>query len=128
MAQRLTLRIVGVDVSKHKLDVFEWEIEQGYSIRNRPEAIEAWLERFVETIPLAIEPTGRYHQALAEATHACGHQVWLINPYRLAHYREYVGQRVKANRQDARLLARYVARGEGELRLWKPLAAGERRF
>lgn len=128
MAQRVTQRIVGVDVSKDTLDVFEWETKQGYSLANTREAIEEWLGRFEGPIRLAIEPTGRYHQALAEAAYARGHPVWLINPYRLAHYRESVGQRVKADRQDARLLARYLAREEGDLRLWKPLKAAERRF
>ena len=91
MAQRVTQPIVGVDVSKNTLDVFEWETEKGYSIPNQPAAIEECLARWQGLIRLAIEPTGRYHQTLAEAAHAHGHQVWLINPYRLAHYRESVG-------------------------------------
>lgn len=128
MAQRVTQHIVGVDVSKDTLDVFEWETKDCYSVPNKHEAIEGWLARFETPIRLALEPTGRYHQALAESAYARGHPVWLINPYRLAHYRESVGQRVKADRQDARLLARYLAREEGDLRLWKPLTAGERRF
>ena len=54
--------------------------------------------------------------------------MYLIDPYRLVHYREGVGQRVKADRQDAQLLARYLSREDGELRLWAPMTPGEQRF
>ena len=109
MAQRVTQSIVGVDVSKDKLDVFEWETNQSYSIPNELEAIEQWLRRWEVPIRLAIEPTNRYHEAVAQAAHARGHQVCMIDPYRLLHYREGIGQRVKADRQDAKLLARYLS-------------------
>jgi transposase len=128
MAQRVKENIVGVDVSKDRLDVFELETNQSYSVPNELEAIEQWLERWEVPMRLAIEPTNRYHQAVAEAAHARGHQVYLIDPYRLVHYREGVGQRVKADPQDAKLLARYLSREDGELRLWAPMTQAEQRF
>ena len=128
MAQRVRENIVGVDVSKDKLDVFEWETNQSYSIRNEFGAIEQWLKRWEVPIRLAIEPTNRYHQTVAQAAHARGHQVYLIDPYRLVHYREGVGQRVKADRQDAKLLARYLSREDGEIRRWAPMTQAEQRF
>ena len=128
MAQRVRENIVGVDVSKDKLDVFEWETNQSYSIRNEFGAIEQWLKRWEVPIRLAIEPTNRYHQTVAEAAHTLGHQVYLIDPYRLVHYREGVGQRVKADRQDAKLLARYLSREDGEIRRWAPMTQAEQRF
>ncbi len=128
MAQRVTQSIVGVDVSKDKLDMFELETNESYSLTNEREAIEQWLERREVPMRLAIEPTNRYHQAMAEAAHGRGHQVCLIDPYRLMHYREGIGQRVKADRQDAQLLARYLSREECELRLWVPMTQGEQRF
>jgi len=79
-------------------------------------------------IRLAIEPTNRYHQTVAEAAHTVGHQVCMIDPYRLVHYREGVGQRVKAGRQDAKLLARYLSREDGEIRRWAPMTQAEQRF
>lgn len=128
MAQRVAQSIVGVDVSKDQLDVFELETGQAYSIANDVEAIEQWVARWDVPIRLAIEPTNRYHQAVAQAAHARGHQVCLIDPYRLVHYREGIGQRVKADRHDAKLLARYLSREDGELRLWAPMTQVEQRF
>ena len=128
MAQRVRENIVGVDVSKDKLDVFEWETNQSYSIPNEFEAIAQWLKRWAVPIRLAIEPTNRYHQTVAEAAHTLGHQVCMIDPYRLVHYREGVGQRLKADRQDAKLLARYLSREDGEIRRWVPITQAEQRF
>ena len=57
---------------------------------------------------------------MAQLAHARSHQVYLIDPLRLVHYRHGVGQRVKADRQDAQLVARYLEREVCELRLWQP--------
>jgi transposase len=75
-----------------------------------------------------MEPTNRYHLALAEAAHARGHQVYLIDPYCLSHYGAGLGRRAKTDPQDARLLARFLEREAGELRPWTPLKPGEQRF
>ena len=128
MAQQVTQIIVGIDVSKERLDLFELESGQSYSIPNQIEAIEQWLQQWVAPIRLAIEPTNRYHLAVAQAAHAQGHQVYLVNPYRLAHYREGIGQRAKADRQDAELLARYLSREGDQLRPWQPMIQAEQRF
>ena len=99
-----------MDVSKHRLDIFELESCEAYSILNSLDAIEQWLTRFQIPIQVAIEPTNSYHELLTQAAHARGHRVYLVDPQRLAHYRQGVGQRVKADRQDAQLLARYLER------------------
>ncbi|MDH3466688.1 MAG: hypothetical protein OES26_12430, partial [Gammaproteobacteria bacterium] len=98
MAQRVRENIVGVDVSKDKWDVFELGTNEAYSVANEREAIEQWLGRWAVPVRLSIEPTNQYHLTVAQAAHARGHQVYLIDPYRLVHYREGVGQRVKADR------------------------------
>ncbi len=55
-------------------------------------------------------------------------QVYLIDPHRLAHYRQVVGQRVNADRQDAQFLARYLEREVSELRVWVPITAAQQGF
>jgi len=82
MEQRVRENIVGVDVAKDTLEVFELHSEEVYSIANEGEAIEQWLARWKVPIRLAIEPTNRYHQAVAEAADARGHQVCMVDPYR----------------------------------------------
>ena len=65
---------------------------------------------------------------MTPAAHARGHQVYLIDPRRLAHYRQGVGQRVKADRQDAQWLARYLEREVSERRVGAPITPAEQGF
>ncbi len=128
MARPRKENIIGVDVSKDTLDVYEWDTRQAYSIANEAKSIAQWLARLAMPARVAMEPTNRYHLALASAAHATGCLVYLIDPYRLGHYRTGVGQRVKADPQDACLLARYLAREAAALKPWEPLSSGQQRF
>jgi len=128
MPQQALQIIVGVDVCKGRLEIFEQGSERAYAIDNDAAAIAAWLEGMQGELKLAMEPTNRYHLALAEAAHARGHQVYLIDPYRLSHYGAGLGRRAKTDPQDARLLARFLEREARELRPWTPLKPGEQRF
>lgn len=128
MAQHGNQRIVGVDVSKDSLDFYDWDKKRNDCIANDRDAIDRWLAGFSLPVRIAIEPTNCFHIELAERAHACGHAVYLIDPHRLSHYRCGVGQRVKADAQDAQLLARYLLREGDDLRPWKPLSQGQQRF
>jgi transposase len=128
MTQLGNERIVGVDVSKDRLDLYDWDSKCPDSIANDIDAIDRWLDGFSLPVRFAIEPTNQFHIALAERAHARGHAVYLVDPHRLSHYRCGVGQRVKADPQDAQLLARYLAREGDDLAPWKPLSQGQQRF
>ena len=117
-----------MDVSKHRLEIFELESCEAYSIPNSRDAIAQWLTRFRIPIQVALESTNSYHELVTQAAQARGHQVTLVDPQRLAHYRQGVGQRVKADRQDAQLLARYLEREVSERRRWTPLTPAEQGF
>ena len=128
MAQQGSAIIIGIDVCKDTLDIFEHESGRAYSIGNDAASIEKWLAGTEGRLQLAIEPTNRYHEAVAEAAYARGHEVFLIDPYRLTHYRAGLGRRAKTDPEDAHLLARFLAREAGELRPWTPLTQGQQRF
>jgi transposase len=128
MAPESVAVIIGVDVCKERLDLFEYHSARAYSISNDAAAIKAWLDGFAGRLKLALEPTNRYHLGLAEAAHARGHEVYLIDPYRLSHYRAGLGRRAKTDAQDAQLLARFLEREIGELRPWEPMIPGQQRF
>jgi transposase len=122
MAQLARTYLVGIDVSKATLDVHEWWSTRGYTIDNTLEAIAEWLRGYEEvSLKIALEPTNRYHQCVAELADQAGHAVYCVDPYRLAHYREGVGQRAKVDRTDARLLARYLAHEGTHTRRWQAL-------
>lgn len=120
--------IIGVDVCKDRLDLFEYYSERSCSISNDAAAIKTWLDGLPGQVKLALEPTNRYHLGLAEAAYARGHEVYLIDPYRLSHYRAGLGRRAKTDAQDAQLLARFLEREIGELRPWQPMIPGQQRF
>lgn len=120
--------IIGVDVCKDRLDLFEYHSERAYSISNDAVAIKSWLDGLPGQVKLALEPTNRYHLGLAEAAYARGHAVYLIDPYRLSHYRAGLGRRAKTDAQDAQLLARFLEREIGELRAWEPMDPAQQRF
>ena len=128
MKQDETRATVGIDVCKHRLDIFELGSSEAYSIPNSLDAIEQWLDRFQNPTQVAVESTNRYHELVTQAAHARGHQVYLVDPHRLTHYRAGVGQRVKADRQDAQLLARYLEREVSDLREWTPITPAEQGF
>lgn len=128
MAQQDSAIIIGIDVCKDTLEIFEHESGRADSIGNDATSIETWLDSKAGRLQLAIESTNRYHEAVAEAAYARGHEVYLIDPYRLTHYRAGLGRRAKTDPEDARLLARFLAREAGELRPWRPLPQGEQRF
>ena len=119
---------VGVDVSKQRLEVFELGTGEASSSPNSLDAVEQWFGRLLAPIRVAIEPTNSYHESVTQVAHARGHQVYLSDPHRLAHYRQGVGQRVKADRQDAQLLARYLEREVSELREWAPITPAQQGF
>lgn len=129
MAQRVSRLIVGIDVSKAKLDIHQWCSGEHEEITNTRAAIGAWLKRYaVGGLKIALEPTNRYHQCVAELAHEAGHEVYCVDPYRVSHYREGVGQRAKVDRTDAWLLARYLHHEGQQLRRWQPRDARAERL
>ena len=121
MAQRVVERRVGIDVSKSTLDIWDWERRHHERIDNTEAAIEQWLNSCETPMQIAVEPTGTFHLTVAQQAHERGHAVYCVDPYRVSHYRESVGQRAKADRTDAWVLARYLCHEQAQLRRWHPL-------
>lgn len=128
MAQAVSTEVVGIDVAKDKLDIYVWGSGVHETIANTPEAIGAWLKRYPVGLRIALEPTNSYHLCVAELAHEAGHEVYCVDPYRLSHYRESVGQRAKADRSDAWLLGRYLHHERRQTRRWQPLDGRARRL
>lgn len=112
--------ILGVDVSKERLEVYDWASQHRLSLANHREAIRRWLGSLHGPARLAIEPTSSYHLLVVEEAHALGHEVFLVNPRQLIHYREAVNKRHKTDPDDAWLLARFLAHEAEQLRPYRP--------
>ena len=106
MAMPTRISILGIDVAKDWLDIYDGE--QLKRIENTDQSVRAFVRELSGKVHLAVEPTNRFHLRIVQAAIKAGHTVYLIDPYRLSRYREGVGLRAKTDPLDAKLLHRYL--------------------
>jgi transposase len=114
--------VYGVDVSKAKLVIAQYDVQTLVEVGNQPESIAAWLAELPKGAVVAMEATGMYHRLLAQLAHAAGMRVYVLNPQTLKHYAQAIGQRGKTDNCDARMIARYAVHEQAKLRRWLPPA------
>ena len=112
--------IVGVDVAKDELVIYQAELDLLESIPNDKAAIKKWLKALPVPVDLAIESTNTYHLAFADMAHEAGCTIYMVGGYELSHYRKGVKVRAKTDALDAKLLARYLKNEYEELHPWIP--------
>lgn len=117
---------LGVDVAKAELVVYRADQDRQEALGNTAAAVKAWLSTLPPGSSIAIEATNVYHLEAVEQAHARGHRVYVVDGYRLNHYRQSVGGRAKTDASDARLLARYLAHEGDQLHPWSPPPAAYR--
>ncbi len=120
MAKPVEKITLGIDVSKDKHAIYNWQTEKLTMLPNECSAIKTFLKAFHGPVQIAIEPTSHYHLVMIEEAHALGYEVYLINTRQLVHYRLAVNVRNKTDPLDAWLLARYLEREGSQLRPFKP--------
>ena len=120
MAKPVTQITLGVDVAMDQLVIHHWQNDQHITLENDPTVIRQWLKGIHGRLHIAIEPTSHYHLVFVDIALALDHQVYLVNPRQLAHYRYAVNVRNKTDADDAWLLARYLEHESGELRPFRP--------
>lgn len=124
MSKPVTWITYGIDVSKDKLDLYNWQSESASQLENSAEAISVWLKTLEGNVRIAIEPTSHYHLELIQLAHAKEVMIYVVNARQLSHYREAVDVRHKTDPDDARLLARYLEHECESLRPHTPLCQG----
>jgi transposase len=112
--------VYGVDVAKAKCVVASYDSAQLVEVDNQLPALTAWLREIAPGSIVAMEATGAYHKLLAQLAHACGMQVFILNPRALKHYARGIGLRAKTDPVDARLIARYAKHEREKLIAWRP--------
>jgi transposase len=102
--------VIGIDVSKHHLDLFE-DRSGPHRLANTSEAIQAWVAG-LDPIPrlVVFEATGSYDAALRQALAAAGIAYARVNPQHARAFARALGQRAKTDPIDARLLAEFGRR------------------
>lgn len=103
--------VVGVDVSKRRLDVWVLATQEAFAVGNDEAGWAELIERLGgrEVSAIGLEPSGGYERGLARALRKAGLAVRLVNPYRLRQYARALGRLAKNDQIDARLIARFTA-------------------
>lgn len=103
--------VVGVDVSKDRLDLHLWPLGTDASFDNTPAGIGQLVKRLgkrpVQLV--VIEATGRYERRAALALMDAGFQVAVVNPRQPRDFAKATGQLAKTDAIDARILAQFGA-------------------
>jgi transposase len=120
MSVSVSKPIVGVDVAKKELVIYQAELDLLETISNDKAAIKKWLKALPAPIDLAIESTNIYHLAFADLAHEAGCTIYMVGGFELSHYRKGVNVRAKTDALDAKLLARYLKNEYEELQPWIP--------
>ena len=120
MAISVVKPIVGVDVAKNELVIYQAELDLLETITNDKAAIKKWLKALPTPVDLAIESTNIYHLEFADLAHEAGCTIYMVGGYELSHYRKGVKIRAKTDALDAKLLARYLKNEYEELHPWIP--------
>lgn len=126
------MMMIGIDVSKAKLDCF-WLKDpatgkgRSKGFANTPAGHRALLNWALaqtgapaSALHFVMEATGVYHEALALALVEQHARVSVVNPSQSRHYADSLGRRSKTDAQDSQVLARYGA--THPLRAWQPEA------
>ena len=120
MSVSVSKPIVGVDVAKRELVIYQADLGLLQTIPNDKVSIKKWLKDLRAPVDIAIESTNIYHLEFADLAHEAGCVIYMVGGYELKHYREGVKIRAKTDALDAKLLARYLKNEAEELRPWTP--------
>lgn len=113
--------VVGIDVSKARLDVALLRAEEELQFANDAAGIEQ-LVKHLKTLEIDLvvtEATGGYETAVATALAAAGLRVAVVNPRQVRDFAKATGHLAKTDRIDARVIAAFGEAIEPEIR---PLA------
>lgn len=113
-----TARFVGIDISKHQLDVGLYPSEQTWNEVHDEAGVIRVIERLSHLSPqlIVVEATGGLQVPLVAALAAASLPVVVVNPRQVRDFAKALGQRAKTDRIDAVVLARFAEAVRPELR------------
>lgn len=126
--------VVGIDVAKASLDL-ACPLDNGkYRTRskvpNTPKGFEqlrTWLQTHAQANAwVVMEATNVYHLAVATDLYQHGYRVCVVNPAQVAAHAKSELSRIKTDKTDAKLMARFAQSHQRQLRTWTPPTAAER--
>ena len=102
---------VGVDTSKHTLDIYIHPLGEHFIVDNDTKGVNEALNRIKPHRPqrIVIEATGRLELLFVCAAYEKGLPIVVANPMHIHKFAAAIGQLVKTDKQDAKLIAKYGA-------------------
>src|SRR3954449_1967696 len=101
---------VGIDVSKHRLDVHARPSGESFATDYDDEGVAGLVERLAALAPalVVLEATGGLEVRLAAALAAAGLPVAVVNPRQVRAFARATGRLAKTDRLDAEAIARFA--------------------
>jgi len=112
--------VIGIDVSKDKLDIYIQGTGEHRVIVNHPRQIGEWLTQMTQQyqgLKLVFEPTGRYEKKLILL--ALKHRVtcYGVHPNKIHNFKKCLGNSAKTDKIDAIIIAKYALDFPEQLKL-----------
>ena len=117
--------VVGIDVSKDRLDVHVLPTQEAWAAGRDAEGIAELCRRLAGTDMVAIEATGGYEAIVAASLSSHGVAVVIVNPAQVRAFAQALGQRAKTDPIDAAMIARFAEATRPQVR---PLPDGPARL
>ncbi len=110
--------VVGIDVSKARLDVHVHPSGESFGVARNAEGLEALNARLVALGPwaVAVEATGGFESVVAASLGGAGLPVIVVNPAQVRAFANALGKRAKTDPIDAAVIARFVEATRPEIR------------
>jgi transposase len=101
--------VIGIDVSKAKLDIAVLPTGEQFTVSNDVEGVAQLMRRLKQLTPslVVLEATGKLERVAVSELAAGGLPLAVVNPGRVRHYAKARGQRAKSDPIDARLIAEF---------------------
>jgi transposase len=102
--------IVGIDVSKDRLDIALRPSGEAFTVERKSAALELLAARLTALSPLivALEATGGFETIAAAALAGAGLPVVIVNPAQVRSFAKALGQRAKTDPIDAAVIAHFA--------------------
>ena len=103
-SSKLATRVIGIDVSKDKLDISDSEGKIKKEVKNSTASIVKYIVKKIAEPGEAFvvcEATGGYERTLAKAMHTAGVAVCITNPFQVQQFARGIGVLEKADPIDA---------------------------
>src|SRR5215208_2545873 len=110
--------VIGIDVSKDKLDVHVLPAEEAFAVARNGAGIEELAARLAALAPavVAIEATGGFETIVAAGLAGAGLPVVVVNPAQIRAYAKAIKQRAKTDPIDAAVIAKFARATRPEVR------------